>query len=157
MRGASLDHLVGDRGQGRRHVDTERSRGLDVEGNLKFGWLDDRQIGRLLAFEYFSDVAAGFYIRVGKIRPVAHQSAAPDKLADGVVRWQGMGQRQRGELLQAAREELVGCDQNGLNVLLRHGSKSDIELALCAGVMELSPHLQHGGSCRPVLYSTFDK
>src|SRR5262245_58483715 len=124
MRGASLDHLVGDRGQGRRHIDTERSRGLEVDGKLKFGWLDDRQIGRLLTFEYFSDVAPGFYIRVGKIRPVAHQSADPDKLADGVVRWQGMTQRQRGKLLQAAREELVGCDQNSLNVLLRHGRKS---------------------------------
>src|SRR5215813_9448608 len=78
------------------------ARGLEVDGKLKFDWLDDRQIGRLLTFEYFSDVAPGFYIRVGKIRPVAHQSAAPDKLADSVVRWQSMMQRQRGKLLQAA-------------------------------------------------------
>src|SRR5262245_65115269 len=152
MRGASFNHLIRDREQCRRHIDTERSRGLEVDGKLKFGWLDNRQISRLLTFEYFPDVATGFYIRVGKIRPVAHQSADPDKLADGVVRWQGMTQRQRGKLLQAAREELVGRDQNRLNVLLRHGRKSGLELALRAGVKDLSPHPQRWGSDQQVLY-----
>src|SRR5262249_36379714 len=57
-----------------------------------------------------------------------------------------------GKLLQAAREELVGRDQNGLNVLLRHGRKSGLELALRAGVKDLSPHPQRWGSRQQVLY-----
>ena len=44
-----LDHLVGACEQRRRHGDSERFGCDQVDGEIKFGWLLDRQVGRLRA------------------------------------------------------------------------------------------------------------
>src|SRR5262245_64525281 len=56
LRAASLDHLVGDDEQRRRHVEIERLRGFHVDHQLVLGWRLYGQVGRLLALEGAIDV-----------------------------------------------------------------------------------------------------
>jgi hypothetical protein len=53
----SLDHRVGARKQGRRHLNAEGLGGPQVNDQLVFGRCLHRQVGRLLAFEYAVDIA----------------------------------------------------------------------------------------------------
>jgi hypothetical protein len=46
-----FNHLVGLGKQRRWHGETERSGGLEIDHQFKFGRLQDRQVGRPLAFE----------------------------------------------------------------------------------------------------------
>src|SRR5262249_48893822 len=68
------EHLVRDR-------DAERLGGLEVDDQREFGWLHDRQIGRLLALEDAAAVDAHQACRVCKIASVAYQAACGDELA----------------------------------------------------------------------------
>src|SRR5262245_31468419 len=52
----SFDHLVGAGKQGWRHFEAERLRGDQVNDEIEFGRLFDRQIGRLRSAQYFVDV-----------------------------------------------------------------------------------------------------
>src|SRR5579864_7512866 len=54
--GASFDRLVGQREDGRGHVDTERMSRLEIDHQLEFRRLHHRQLRRLCAFEYASDI-----------------------------------------------------------------------------------------------------
>src|SRR5262249_48446405 len=56
---ASLDHLVGEREQPIRHVETERLGGLEIDHELELGRLHHRRISRLLALEYSPGIDAG--------------------------------------------------------------------------------------------------
>src|SRR5262249_23868539 len=52
---ASLfDHLVDTGEQRGRHFEAKRVRGFEIDHQLEFGWLLDRQVGRLGALENFS-------------------------------------------------------------------------------------------------------
>ena len=56
---ASLDHLVGAAGERQRDGDAERLGGLEVQKQLNFRALLDRQLARLFAFENAGGVDAG--------------------------------------------------------------------------------------------------
>jgi hypothetical protein len=45
-----LDHLVGNCEERRRHVQTERPRGLEIDDQFEFGRLFDWKIARLFTF-----------------------------------------------------------------------------------------------------------
>ena len=57
--GGSFDDLVGAAEQRNWYGEAERSRGLEVEEELDFCRLLDRQVGRLLALEDAARVASG--------------------------------------------------------------------------------------------------
>ena len=46
-----FDHLVGEREQRARNFETKRLNGLEIDGKLKLSRLQNRQFGRLHAFE----------------------------------------------------------------------------------------------------------
>jgi hypothetical protein len=54
----SFDRLVRERKQLGGHVEAERLCSLEIDHELDFGWLQDRQIGGLRAFENPSDIDA---------------------------------------------------------------------------------------------------
>src|SRR6516162_6399040 len=64
-----FNHLVGEREQGRRNVDVERLRRLQVDDEFKFACLHDGQIGGSLALEDAAGIDADLPIFV-KIRPI---------------------------------------------------------------------------------------
>ena len=71
--GSSFDHFVGLRKQRWRRGNPERLRGLEVNHQLEFRRLHDREIGGLLAFENPAGVNAGLAISVGEAGTVAYQ------------------------------------------------------------------------------------
>jgi hypothetical protein len=73
--GQSVDHLVGQDQSRRRHGEAERFGCLQVDHEFEFGWLLDREIGGLSAFEDFIDVVGCLAEQIRKIRAVDSQSA----------------------------------------------------------------------------------
>jgi len=69
-----FDHLVGAGEQCRRHGQTQRLRGLEVEYQLELGRLLHRQIGGFLALEETTGVLAD---QTERIRPVLSSISDP--------------------------------------------------------------------------------
>src|SRR5579864_5453518 len=77
----SFNHLVGGHLHDQWNSKTERLGGLEVDHELEFGGLCDRQIARLLALENPSGVHTDLAIGICNAGRVAHQTARRDKLA----------------------------------------------------------------------------
>src|SRR5260370_14369434 len=73
--GASFDHLVGAREQRRRNFDAQRTRGRQIDDELKFGGLHHGQVGGLSALEDAASIDAKLPKCFRKVRSVAHQTA----------------------------------------------------------------------------------
>src|SRR5262249_26105005 len=71
----SLDHLIGCSEQRRRDGQSKCFCGLEVDHELEFRWLLDRQIRRLGAFQYLVDKDRRFAKYVLQIRSVRHEPA----------------------------------------------------------------------------------
>src|SRR5438477_3757102 len=80
----SFDHFVSELLQIGRHVEAEHLGGRQIDGELEFRRLLDRQVARPLAFENSPGVDAGLAIAVGDADPVAHQAAGRGELANVV-------------------------------------------------------------------------
>src|SRR5213595_1323928 len=70
----SLDHLIGTREQRRRHFETERTGGRQVEDELELGRSHNRQVGWLNPFENTDGIGTHLPIYFAQARPVAHQA-----------------------------------------------------------------------------------
>src|SRR6266478_305828 len=69
-----FDHPVGDCEQCRRHRQTERLRGLQVDHQFELGRLYDRKVGRLPAPENAAGVKANLVISAEKVRSIAQKT-----------------------------------------------------------------------------------
>src|SRR6266404_2915184 len=80
-RTASLDYLVRGGLQRQRDDQAEHLRGLEVDHQLEFGRLLDRQVGWGRALENPGDVGGGLDVIGDRIAAVADQPAGRGKLA----------------------------------------------------------------------------
>jgi hypothetical protein len=92
-RAGSLDHLVGGHLHDQRHCQAERLRRLEIDGQLEFHRLLDRQVGRLFPFENPPDVTAGEAIGIADARSITDQPADVGKLAQEIDCRQRMTRR----------------------------------------------------------------
>src|SRR5262249_24091367 len=69
----SFDHLVGAGEQRRRNFQVKRPGRLEIDDELDFGRLHDRQIGGLGALEDASDIVAHLTPHIGKISSIDNQ------------------------------------------------------------------------------------
>jgi len=94
-----LDHLVGERQQLVRNLEFERLGGSQIDRQLEFGGLHDRQLGRLGAVKNLTGIDADLTPHVRNIGPIAHQPAGGDELTplvggrDAVAGGQGQDRR----------------------------------------------------------------
>src|SRR5258708_4592938 len=128
----SFDHLVGAAEQRERDDEAEGFRGLEVDDQLDFRRLLDRQVGWLLALENPADICACRMIGVGKVAAVAHQAASRRELASLEDRGHSMAGRQGSKLLAPADEELIGADHEPAGLQLDQSGEDGVEVAFGA-------------------------
>src|ERR1700734_1494080 len=114
-----LDHLVSGGQQRLRDGEAERVGGLEVDDQLDFYGLLDRQIGWFLAFENAPGINANLAEPIAEAAAKAHHAAGEGELTEWVNRGQRMAGRQRGELFGTPVEEGAAADQDRPNALLR--------------------------------------
>src|SRR5262249_45182923 len=137
----SLDHLVGAANERERNGDAECPGRLEVDDQLDFGGLLDRQLGRFLALENFSSVDADQTVIVRLARSVAQQATSRGEAAILEDRGNRVADRQRGELFASDCEECTGANDQRVGSYLAQGCKRRIEIAFGAGMqrLELEP------------------
>jgi hypothetical protein len=75
-----FDHLIGNVQQTKWHSEPKRFGGLEIDDQLEPGRLQDRQVGRLLAFEDSADIGADLRIDLPGNDSVAVKPPAAVKL-----------------------------------------------------------------------------
>jgi len=138
-----FDYLVGATEYVERHGQPERHGGFEIDGQLDFGHLLDRQSGRFLAFENTADIDAGLRVRLRKTAAVAHQPAGRREIPNLVHRWHPMAQRQPGQLSGASVEEYVARDHEPAGSPLYQCGEGLVELGFRAGVQHMSLQGEH--------------
>ena len=130
---------------GRRHVEAERLGGLEVDDQLEFGRLLDRQVGRLLALENAAGVDASLLVRIRDVGPVAHQSADFGEFAVCNIAGTLWSIGEQDQLHAPASEEAIAAHKEGVRPLAQERGKRIVDLAAGAGVEDLDLHSPGAG------------
>src|SRR5262245_2453461 len=88
-----FDHLVSKREQLVWNLEAERLRRFEVDYQVKFGRLHDRQVGRLGTFENPTGVDTNLTLCLGTADSITHQTACCCELAPRVDRGYSMACR----------------------------------------------------------------
>ena len=137
----SFYHFVGTVLNRLRHGDAQRFRGLEVDDQLDFHRLLNRQIGGPLSLENPARVDPDLTGRFSEAAAVAHKAASGGELTKLGDRRHRVTSRQCTELFVPADEECIWSDHERTNSQLRQRSENRIEVTLSAGMknMELQP------------------
>src|SRR5262245_51151285 len=125
----SFNDFVGARCQPGRHIEAKCLRGLQVDHELELGWLDNGQIGGLLALKNPTGVEGGLTISIRETRPITSQATGRGKLTSFIDRRNGMARCQRNDLIALAAEERVRADQERSGAGLSYGCERHVDLA----------------------------
>ena len=145
---ASLfDHLIGAGEQCGWHGEAERLCGLEIDDQLDFRGLLDRQVGCLLPLENPAGVDADLTVCVRATASVANQATSCGELAIHVDRGHRVADRKCGELSSANSEISINPDHECTGMELDQGFKDRIEVALGARVQDMKLQPERAG-CR---------
>src|SRR5437016_3697269 len=105
-----FNHLVGAPNERVGDVKAERLGGLEVDVQLNFGCLLDRQFGGLVALENPAGVDARQAVCFCNVRSITQQTAGRSELAMLESYGHGVANRQRGELFAMTNEKWSAGD-----------------------------------------------
>src|SRR5262245_59643246 len=77
----SLDHFVGLGQQRGRNSKVKRLRGLEIDGELKFGGLLNRELSRFRSLENTINISRSLLPQVVIVDPIGNQTAGRHKIA----------------------------------------------------------------------------
>src|SRR5262245_55911075 len=116
--------------------------GLEVDDQLELCRPVDRQIRRLRALQDATGIDSGAAIGVSGIVPIANHGASHREVAGAGDHYDIVSRRQHRELLGASSQERIGCNDNGVGLVLHQRLERRIDLARGAGLVQL--HVQPG-------------
>src|SRR5262249_53622492 len=136
-----FDHLVGATLYRLRHGNAECFGGLEVDIQLEFSRLLDRQVSRLIALENPASIIAGQAVRFRRAPSVAQQTSSHDELPTVIDRRHSVADRQRSELFASACKKWFRGDHEPARSQLDQLREDLIEVTFgaCIQDMELQP------------------
>src|SRR5215469_17617673 len=124
-----FDHLVRNGQHVGRDGEAESAGGLQVDGKIELGGLNDRQIGRLGTVEDSPCIVTNLTIRARNVGAVAHQAAGLNVGTVVIGHRNRMRRRECRKLNVPAVEEAIGRDEQRLDVLLSQRREGRFDLA----------------------------
>jgi len=119
-----FDQLISHQLQSAGHIDAEQPGRLQVDYELEFCRLQDRQVCGLRAFEDLPGVDADLTVRVRTIGRVAHQPADFDSLASVIGRGNPIVRRERRKLTAPADKEDIGGNEQSIGPVAHAGAEA---------------------------------
>src|SRR5262245_9649596 len=142
---ASLDYLIGASDERIRNVETERSRGLEIDAQLDFPTLLDWQFAGLFTFKNSSDVDACHAIAVGDTATIAHQTASHSELLVFKDRRHRVADSQCGKLFRMGDKECAAADHEPACPHLNHLCEGGIKIAFRGSIQDTKLHSKIAG------------
>src|SRR5262245_53644193 len=137
----SFDYLIDATEDRDWEGEAEPLGGLEVDDQLDFGDLLDRQVGGFLALENAARVEATQAKHVAEVGSIAHEASRGSEFGILVDRRNPVAECQCGELFDSAGEECVGNNDESAGAQLDQGRESRIDLPFRARIqnVELQP------------------
>src|SRR5262249_18796143 len=132
----SFNHLVGDCEEPSWQAEAGCLCGVEIDHELEFGRLHDRQVRRLRALEDAANIDTSQAISLGDACCVAHTTTRLGKVTQGIDRRHPVVSRQRSELNATVVEQRAGSYQKRINRLLRKAAKGRIDVTAGGGLDE---------------------
>jgi hypothetical protein len=130
----SFDHLIGAAEQREGNGETKRLCDFEVDDQLNFHGLLDRQTGGIGSVENLAGIDAGLAICIGKTGSVAHQAAGRGELTQRVNCRQRVARRKFDELMWPGDEERIDVNAERADSLLNERGEGCLKVAIGAGL-----------------------
>ncbi|HJZ33564.1 MAG TPA: proton-conducting transporter membrane subunit, partial [Hyphomicrobiaceae bacterium] len=132
------------------HFEAERSGRLQVDDELEFGRLQDRQVGGIGTLEDLTGVDSDLTKHIEIISPIAHQPTGFDILAKGIGHGNPVARRERRKLDPPAAEERVASNEQGIGPVARERGEGRLDFPAGARFEDLNLQSEGAGSFRYV-------
>jgi hypothetical protein len=141
-----FDHLISEQLHRAWGREPERLGGLEIDDQLEFGRLLDRQIGRLVALENPPGIDARPAKGIRNVVAVTDQAAVRRILTKSINRRNRMACRERYDLIAAAEKKSACADDERTGPLPRKARKCRVDVTRRAGIQhkKLQPKSTRG-------------